>query len=133
MAGVAPSDIATLKRIDPRNDGDWTVVQPSWAGFPALRFVVDPPFQSFKYEFLVFRDPNKGNLWQLSPIYPNSDNEYGHGPHMVTTLVNGIRIPVICGPHGEPHHTLDSVLGAAVKWTTYTSARMSGRNPRFSL
>jgi hypothetical protein len=134
MAAGTRSELHELQALDPTNEENWTLKRPSFLrGENAWEFQMDAPYQHGKFTFLAFRDPSRNNEWQVSPIYPNYDAQHGHDPHMVTTLIGGTSIPVICGPRGSTHKSLSSVRAAAAKWTLYTSNKLAGRHPGFSI
>jgi hypothetical protein len=97
-------------------------------------FRLTPPFAGQRlFVFFAFRSPSDGNAFRIAVLDPDMDIQYGHAPHMISVHVGGRPIPVICGPGGRPARDLAEVRTHAAKWMAYTSARMSGRNPGFSL
>ena len=126
-------DLRSLEQLDPANEENWTVVAPPWLNDKAWTFEMKPPHHSGVFKFLTFRDPTRSSQWQLSPVYPVKDDSYGHEPHMVSTQIGGVKVPVICGPGGRTHQTLSAVRGAAAKWTHYPSAEVGGLDPGFSV
>lgn len=134
MAAVTIQEMNELQRLDPNNMENWHPVQPPFLrGEQGWGFEMEPPFHEGFFEFLAFRDPGRNNEWQVSPIFPDYDDYHGHAPHMISTQIGGRNVPVICGPAGRTHPSLSSVRAAAAKWTAYTSARMVGEDPGFSL
>ncbi len=131
-SGPAEEDVAVLRRLDPGNAESWTpVLTDLIAGWT---FRLTPPFPGqAKFVFFAFRSPSDGNAFRIAVLQPDMDAEFGHAPHMIRAHVGGQEIPVICGPDGSPAAGLAEVRAHAAKWMAYTSARMAGRNPRFSL
>lgn len=130
--GPSAADVEILRRLDPGNAEDWTPVRTSH--ITGWTFRLTPPFASQRpFVFFAFRSPSDGNAFRIAVLEPGMDTEYGHAPHMISVHVGGRRIPVICGPKGSPARDLAEVRTHAAKWMAYTSARMSGRNPGFSL
>jgi hypothetical protein len=97
-------------------------------------FQLRPPFAGQQpFVFFTFRSPSDGNAFRIAVLEPDMDTEYGHAPHMIRVYVGNQQIPVICGPRGRPARHLPEVRTHAAKWMAYTSTRMAGRNPGFSL
>ena len=136
MAAVNPgpseADVALLRRLDPGNAEGWApVLTDLVAGWT---FRLAPPFPGQDtFVFFAFRSPSDGNAYRIAVLRPDMDAEFGHAPHMIRAHVGGRKIPVICGPGGLPAAGLAEVRAHAAKWMAYTSARMAGRNPGFSL
>ena len=130
--GPSPPDVDILRRLDPGNTEHWTPVHT--AHLSGWTFQLTPPFAGQRpFAFFAFRSPSEGNAFRIAVLEPDMDTEYGHAPHMIRVHVGGRPIPVICGPRGRPAGDVAEVRTHAAKWMAYTSARMSGRNPRFSL
>jgi hypothetical protein len=132
-ASITTADAEELSRLDPENLENWTPVTSSGGEFSGWLFELRPPYQDQPFKFLTFRNPSRRNEWDVASIAPNLDRQFGHAPHMITTVVGGRKMPIICGPGGEPSPSLTVVRGVAAKWMYYTSARMAGVNPGFSL
>jgi hypothetical protein len=130
--GPLPADVEILRRLDPSNTEHWNPVRTEHLS--GWTFWLTPPFSGQQpFGFLAFRSPSDGNAYRIAALEPVMDTEYGHAPHMISVHIGGRTIPVICGPGGRPARNLAEVRTHAAKWMAYTSARMSGRNPRFSL
>ena len=130
--GPSPADVEILRRLDPGNAEDWTPV--FTARITGWTFRLMPPFSGQRpFVFFAFRCPSDGNAFRIAVLEPDMDTEYGHARHMISAYVGGRLIPVICGPGGRPATDLAMVRTHAAKWMAYTSARMAGRNPGFSL
>jgi len=133
-ANTAPAeaDVAVLRRLDPGGAEQWS---PVLTGLIAgWTFRLTPPFPGQgQFVFFAFRSPSDGNAYRIAVLRPDMDAEFGHIPHMIRAHVGGQKIPVICGPGGRPAAGLAAVRTHAAKWMAYTSARMAGRNPGFSL
>jgi hypothetical protein len=128
----ALADVELLRWLDPGNAEQWTPVLTGeitgWA------FQMTPPFVGQgPFVFFAFRSPSDGNAYRIAVLEPDMDREYGHGTHVIAIHIGGQRVPVICGPDGRSAKDLAMVRTHAAKWMTYTSARMAGRNPGFSL
>jgi hypothetical protein len=130
---VSHADAVELSALDPANVENWRPVRSSGGEFSGWLFDLQPPYQAETFTFLTFRNPARGYQWDIASIRPNSDHEFGHDPHMIRTQVGGRSMPILCGPGGMPSPTLTEVRGVAAKWMYYTSARMAGLNPGFSL
>ncbi len=130
--GPTEADVTVLRHLDPDNAEQWSpVLTDLIAGWT---FRLTPPFAGQgQFVFLAFRSPSDGNAYRIAVLHPDMDAEFGHIPHMIRAHVGGQRIPVICGPDGRPAADLAEVRTHAAKWMAYTSARMAGRNPGFSL
>jgi hypothetical protein len=130
--GPSLADVEVLQCLDPGNTEHWTPVctehLSGWTFWLTTPFAGQGPFVVF-----AFRSPSDGNAFRIAVLEPDMDIEYGHAPHMIRVHVGGRDIPVICGPKGRSARDLAEVRTHAAKWMAYTSARMSGRNPRFSL
>lgn len=130
--GPSPADVEILRSLDPGNTEHWTPVRT--VHLSGWTFRLTPPFAGQRlFVFFAFRSPSDGNAFRIAVLEPDMDTEYGHAPHMISVHVGGRPIPVICGPGGRPARDLAEVRTHAAKWMAYTSARMSGRNPGFSL
>jgi hypothetical protein len=130
--GPSPADVELLRRLDPDNAENWTPVRTGRLTGWTFRFT--PPLASQRaFVFFAFRSPSDGNAFRIAVLEPDMDTEYGHAPHMIRVHVGGRPVPVICGPGGRPARDLAAVRTHAAKWMAYTSARMAGRNPGFSL
>jgi hypothetical protein len=130
--GPSPADVEILRRLDPGNTEHWTPVRT--AHLSGWTFGLTPLFAGQQpFVFFGFRSPSDGNAFRIAVLQPDMDTEYGHAPHMIKVHVGGRPIPVICGPGGRPARDLAEVRTHAAKWMAYTSARMSGRDPGFSL
>jgi len=130
--GPAAADVEVLRRLDPGNAEDWTPVRTGHLSGWTFRLI--PPFAGQRpFVFLAFRSPSDGNAFRIAVLEPDMDTEYGHAPHMIRVHVGGRPVPVICGPRGRPAAGLAEVRTHAAKWMAYTSARLAGRNPGFSL
>jgi hypothetical protein len=131
-SGPSLADVENLRRLDPGNTENWTPVRTGHLS--GWTFQLSPPFAAQgPFVFLAFRSPSDGNAFRIAPLEPVMDTQYGHAPHMISVHVGGRVIPVICGPGGRPARDLAEVRTHAAKWMAYTSARMAGRNPGFSL
>ncbi|MDA8322461.1 MAG: hypothetical protein M0030_21990 [Actinomycetota bacterium] len=130
--GPAEADVAVLRRLDPGNTEQWApVLTDLIAGW---MFRLTPPFPGQgQFVFFAFRSPSDRNSYRIAILHPDMDAEFGHIPHMISAHVGGQKIPVICGPGGRAAADLAEVRTHAGKWMAYTSARMAGRNPGFSL
>lgn len=131
MASLTMEQAIELQRLDPANDENWQPV--SAGGVRGWKFRLKAPFQAGYFVFFAFRNPARGNGWDIAPIYPDVDGEYGHKPHLISTTLGGERLTILCGPAGRPLPDLSAVRGTAAKWMLYTSARMAGVDPGFSL
>ena len=130
--GPLPADVEVLRSLDPGNTEQWTPVRTQHIS--GWTFWLTPPFPGQgPFVFFAFRSPSDGNAFRIAVLEPDMDIEYGHAPHMISVYLGGQQIPVICGPKGRPARDLAEVRTHAAKWMAYTSARMAGRNPRFSL
>ena len=130
--GPSPADVEILRRLDPGNAEDWTPVRTG--RITGWTFRLMPPFAGQRpFVFFAFRSPSDGNAFRIAVLEPDMDTEYGHAWHMIRAYVGGRPVPVICGPGGRPARDLAQVRTHAAKWMAYTAARMSGRNPGFSL
>jgi hypothetical protein len=130
--GPSPADVEILRRLDPGNTEDWTPVRTEHLS--GWTFCMTPPFAGQRpFVFFAFRSPSDGNAFRIAVLEPDMDTEYGHAPHMIIVHVGVRPIPVICGPGGRPARDLAEVRTHAAKWMAYTAARMSRRNPGFSL
>lgn len=136
MAAVNPGpsqgDVEVLRRLDPGNVEGWTPVLTDLVAGWTFRLTPPIPGQS-QFVFFAFRSPSDRNAYRTAVLEPDMDRAYGHTPHMIHANVGGQRIPVICGPAGEPASDLAAVRTHAAKWMAYTSARLAGRDPGFSL
>ncbi|MFS0795104.1 hypothetical protein [Microbacterium sp. 1P10AE] len=130
---VTSDDVWEVSRLDPDNVENWRPVRSSNGEFSGWLFDMQPPFPGERFTFLAFRNPSRGNLWDIASIAPNVDSRFGHADHVIRTRVGGREMPILCGPAGQPSRTLTEVRGVAAKWMYYTSARMAGHNPGFSL
>jgi hypothetical protein len=130
--GPMASDVAFLRQLDPLNVEQWTPLLTDqisgWAFRMTSPFAGLPPFI-----FFAFRSPSDANAYRIALLDPDMDEAFGHNFHMIETYVGGQRVPVICGPQGKPARDLASVRVHAAKWMAYTSARMVGQNPQFSM
>jgi hypothetical protein len=128
----SPEDVEIVRRLDPGNTEDWApVLTPHVSGWT---FRLTTPFADQRpFVFFAFRCPSDGNAFRISVLDPDMDTEYGHAWHMIRAYIGGRPFPVICGPGGRPAMDLAEARTHAAKWMAYTSARMSGRNPGFSL
>jgi hypothetical protein len=132
QVGPSAADVEVLRRLDPGNAEDWTPVRTG--RLTGWTFRLTPPFTGQRpFVFFAFRSPSDGNAFRIAVLDPDMDTEYGHAPHMVRIHVGGRPVPVICGPGGRPARDLAAVRAHAAKWMAYTSARIAGRNPGFSL
>ncbi len=130
--GTSSADVEILRRLDPGNAEDWTLVRTRRISGWTFRLM--PPFAGQRpFVFFAFRSPSDGNVFRVAVLEPDMDTEYGHAWHMIRVYVGARPVPVICGPNGRPARDLAQVRTHAAKWMAYTSARMSGRNPGFSL
>lgn len=130
--GPTAADVETLRRLDPANVEEWAPVTSDLVA--GWTFRLRPPFAGqATFVFFAFRSPSDGNAYRIAVLEPDMDNEFGHVPHMINAYVGGQRIPVICGPVGAPAANLAEVRTHAAKWMAYTSARIAGRSPGFSL
>jgi len=129
--GPTAAEARVLRSLDPDGVEDWQLVgnelMSGWA------FRLQPQFESRRYEFFAFRSPSDANLYRVAVLWPNMDREYGHRPHIISRVVGGEEVKVICGPAGAPARDLTEARMHAAKWTAYTSALRTGRNPGFSL
>jgi hypothetical protein len=130
--GPSTADIEILRRLDPGNTEDWVAVLTGRIRGWTFRLTSPFPGQQ-PFSFFAFRSPSDGNAFRIAVLEPDMDSEYGHAWHMIRAYVGGRPIPVICGPGGGPARDLAEVRTHAAKWMAYTSARMSGHNPGFSL
>ena len=130
--GPSQDDVDELRRLDPANTEQWSpVVTDQIAGWT---FRLTPPILGqAQFVFFAFRSPSDGNAFRVAVLQPDMDAEFGHAPHMIRAHVGGKKIPVICGPDGRPAENLAQVRTHAAKWMAYTSRRMVGLNPGFSL
>lgn len=128
----AASDVELLRRLDPLRVEQWTPVGGDLIAGWAFRLEPPVPGQA-DFDFLAFRSPSEGNAYRIAVLDPDMDSEYGHSSHMMVTYIGRKRIPVICGPNGAPAETLADVRTHAAKWMAYTSRRLAGLNPGFSL
>ncbi|MFI6779284.1 hypothetical protein [Nocardia sp. NPDC050412] len=125
------SDIGDLSRLDPDNVEQWT---PTTAGLlNGWKFRLRPESGAPEYVFFAFRNPQDSNNFRVFVIEPNMDDQFGHGPHMIATVVGVDRIPVICGPTGRAAATLEEARLHAAKWMYHHYMRAHGHNPGFSL
>jgi hypothetical protein len=130
--GPSSADIEILRRLDPANTEEWAPVHTQHVS--GWTFKLTTPFAGHRpFIFFAFRCPSDGNAFRISVLDPDMDTEYGHAWHMIRAYVGGRPFPVICGPGGRPARDLAEVRTHAAKWMAYVSARMSGRNPGFSL
>jgi hypothetical protein len=134
MAATNPAphsrDIGDLHRLDPANVEHWT---PTTAGLlNGWKFQLCPEPGAPAYVFFAFRSPQDSNNFRVFVIRPVMDAEFGHGPHMIATMVGGTRIPVICGPTGRAALSLAEARGHAAKWMVHHYLRAQGRDPGFS-
>jgi hypothetical protein len=131
---VPPSqaDVAELRRLDPDNAEQWSPVLTDLVAGWTFRLSPLVPGQQ-QFVFFAFRSPSDGNAFRIAVLQPDMDSEFGHTPHMVRAYVGGKKIPVICGPDGRPAQNLAEVRTHAGKWMAYTSRRMAGLSPGFSL
>jgi len=130
--GPSQTDVDELRWLDPANTERWSpVLTDLIAGWT---FRLTPPISGQgQFVFFAFRSPSDGNAFWISVLRPDMDAEFGHDPHMIRAYVGGQEIPVICGPGGRPAEDLAEVRTHAAKWMAYTSRRMAGLNPEFSL
>ena len=130
--GPSPADVEIMRLLDPSNTENWTPVRTEHLS--GWTFRLTPPFAGQRpFAFFAFRSPSDDNAFRIAVLEPVMDAQYGHAPHMISVHVGGRPIPVICGPGGRPARDLAEVRTHAAKWMAYTSARMAGRNPGFSL
>lgn len=134
MAAVNPAphsrDIGRVRWLDPDNVERWTpVIAGALNGWTCE---LQPQDGAPKYLFFAFRSPADSNNFRVAVLRPNMDNQFGHRPHMIFTVVGGQRIPVICGPLGRAAADLEEARAHAVKWMIYHYLRAQGRSPRFS-
>ncbi|MFI2369882.1 hypothetical protein [Streptomyces sp. NPDC018833] len=135
MAAVNPGptavDVGLLRQLDPHNVEEWEpVTSDLMAGWV---FRLSPPFKGLpRFSFFAFRSPADGGLYRISVLHPDMDSEYGHLPHMIDIYLGGQRIPIICGPMGEPAADLAAVRTQAAKWMYYTACKLCGLDPGFS-
>lgn len=134
MAGkprITIEDVAEVRRLDPDNRERW---QPTYTTIlDGWRFRLRPHHAGITFTFLAFRSPNDSGLWRLWVVSPNSDHYRGHDDHMVSAVVNGSSIPVICAARGAaPARSLAEARAMAAKWALYTQRRLWGQRPIFS-
>ncbi|SMH32606.1 hypothetical protein SAMN06295885_0757 [Rathayibacter oskolensis] len=132
MAGSLLDEAYEVSRLDPDNVEEWADV-PGPSGSIAWKFALKAPWQTGHFTFLTFKNPSRRNKWDLIPIFPNLDDSFGHSVHLIPQKFGSETVTIICGPGGEPAESLTAVRGVAAKWTAYTSARLAGRDPGFSL
>ncbi len=130
--GPSQADVAELRRLDPDNAEQWSPVLTDLMAGWTFRLTSLVPGQP-PFVFFAFRSPSDGNAFRIAVLQPDMDAEFGHAPHMVRTYVGGKKIPVICGPDGLPAENLAEVRTHAGKWMAYTSRRIAGLSPGFSL
>jgi hypothetical protein len=133
MASTAVAEAAELRLLDPANVENWQRVSSESGEVTGWTFYLQPPYQREPFKFLVFRNPSRRNLWDVSPLSPNFDTQRGHTAHMIGATIAGHEVAILCGPGGQGSVSLTAARGVAAKWMYYTSARMAHKNPGFSL
>jgi hypothetical protein len=107
-------DLEVLQRVDPRNSWNWRLEmiaplqQPCWVCDVAT---TDP---ELTFRMAVFRNPQRGHNWEISPIHP----PYNHYPNrraIVLEVLNDASVPVI-GPSPEIDAELDDVRNIIAAW-----------------
>lgn len=125
------SDTDEIRTADEFNVEGWTPVHTRV--LDGWRFRLQPLPGGQVFTFVAFRSPNDAGRWRLWVLSPNMDGEFGHVSHMITTLIDGEAIPVICGaPGGAAAGTLAEARTMAGKWATYTQRRLLNQDPVFS-
>lgn len=125
------SDIDVVKQCDPHNVENWTPVFTDI--LDGWQFSLQPLPGGEVFTFVAFRSPNDAGWWRIWVQHPDMDERLGHKTHMITTVVAGETIPVICSnPGGAGTSTLAEARLNAGKWAMYTQRCLLGQDPVFS-